>query len=68
MIILLSSRPQLFERLDNTIHRINLDSAIGFLILIHRIAIYPQDSASQRLNDWGQGAYFLSGVSYFLSG
>ena len=60
--------PQLFKKVDNTIHCINLyplDSALLVsLILIHRIVIYPVDSAIQRLNNpdlLGTPSHMLSG-------
>ena len=44
------------QKLDSAIHRINLyplDNAIGSLMLIQWIVIYPVDSAIQLLNSWG---------------
>ena len=45
------------QKVDNAIHRMNhypLDIAIGSLLLIQWIVIYPVDSAIHRLNNWGQ--------------
>ena len=44
------------QKVDSAIHRINLcsvDSAIGFHKLVHKVDIYPMDSAIQLLNNCG---------------
>ena len=45
------TRPQLFKKVDITIHWI---AQLVSRILIHWIVIYPVDSAIQRLNNCGQ--------------
>ena len=46
------------QTLDSAVHRINHYPADSVLlisvILTHWIVIYPVDSATQRLNNWGQ--------------
>ena len=55
------------QKMDSAIHRINhypVDSAIGFPNSYPLDSnIYPEDSAIQRLNNWGQS--FFSGYSGF---
>ena len=44
------------QKVDSTIQRIHLRQKVQFvsLIVIHRLVIYPVDSAVQLLNNWGQ--------------
>ena len=54
------------QKLDSGIRWINLylmDNAIGFQILIHRVVIYPVDSAIQLLNNRG----LVDGVIHLLN-